>query len=392
LSLDAPKPLFPIAGRPIIWHHLEALSKVKSVKEVLLIGFYEEHVFRNFIREAETAFEGFSVKYLREYQSLGTAGGLYLFRDAILKTQPNNIIVMHADICCSFPLQEMLAMHEEKQAVATILGTRVAADVATNFGCIVQDAATSEVLHYVEKPESQISNMISCGVYIFDESVFSAIKDVMQTAEAEKSANLDPLHESDDRLRLEQDILTPLSQTKKMFVFETKDFWRQIKTAGSAVPANALYLQKAEQANPGGQKPSQECELLLPVYIHPTATVDPTAKLGPHVSIGANVKIGAGVRIKDAIVLENVDVKAHACVLHSIIGTDSRVGAWARVEGTPTASGQHNTTVMKNGVKVQSISVVANNVVVGDEIRLQNCIVLPQKELKGRNYTSEVIM
>lgn len=62
LSLDAPKPLFPIAGRPIIWHHLEALSKVQSVKEVLLIGFYEEHVFRVFIREAEAAFPSFTIK------------------------------------------------------------------------------------------------------------------------------------------------------------------------------------------------------------------------------------------------------------------------------------------------------------------------------------------
>lgn len=63
LSLDAPKPLFPIAGKPIIWHHLEALAKVPSVKEVLLIGFYDEYVFRNFIREAEAAFPSFNVRW-----------------------------------------------------------------------------------------------------------------------------------------------------------------------------------------------------------------------------------------------------------------------------------------------------------------------------------------
>lgn len=330
--------------------------------------------------------------YLREYQSLGTAGGLYLFRDAILKTGPKHIIVIHADICCSFPLQEMLAMHVQKEAVATILGTKVAPDVATNFGCIVQDLETHEVLHYVEKPETQISSMINCGVYVFDESVFGVIKEVMLAKEEENKAIIDPLHEADDRLRLEQEILTPLSQTQRMFVFETKGFWRQIKTAGSAVPANALYLTQAEQARPGANKPSQQCDIQAPVYIHPSAQIDPTAKLGPNVSIGQNAKIGAGVRIKDAIVLDNVDVRPNACILHSIIGTDSRVGAWARVEGTPTAPGQHNTTVMRNGIKVQSISVVANNVVIGDEIRLQNCIVLPQKELKGRSYIGEVIM
>lgn len=40
----------------------------------------------------------------------------------------------------------------------------------------------------------------------------------------------------DGELRLEQDILTPLSQSKKLFVYETKDFWRQIKSAGYPLP------------------------------------------------------------------------------------------------------------------------------------------------------------
>jgi len=64
-------------------------------------------------------------RYLREYQALGTAGGLYLFRDAILKGDPKTIIVMHADVCCSFPLEDMFAMHTEKKAIGTMLGTKV---------------------------------------------------------------------------------------------------------------------------------------------------------------------------------------------------------------------------------------------------------------------------
>lgn len=35
-----------------------------------------------------------------------------------------------------------------------------------------------------------------------------------------------------NKLRLEQDLLRPLAQARKLFVYETKDFWRQIKTAG----------------------------------------------------------------------------------------------------------------------------------------------------------------
>jgi NDP-sugar pyrophosphorylase family protein len=118
-----------------LFHHLSALQKVPSVKEVLLVGFYEESVFRDFLKAAAEQFPKYSIKYLRlpsqlirylrEYQALGTAGGLYLFRDAILNGEPKTIIVMHADVCCSFPLAEMLRMHTENNAIGTMLGTKV---------------------------------------------------------------------------------------------------------------------------------------------------------------------------------------------------------------------------------------------------------------------------
>lgn len=123
--------------------------------------------------------KGIDCRYLREYQALGTAGGLYLFRDAILKGDPKTLIVMHADVCCSFPLEDMLAMHKEKQAIGTMLGTKVSPEAATNFGCIVSDPQTHEVLHYVEKPSSYISSTINCGVYLFDTSLFRHIREVM---------------------------------------------------------------------------------------------------------------------------------------------------------------------------------------------------------------------
>lgn len=56
LSLDVPKPLFPVAGQAIIWHHLAALAKVEGLKEVLLIGFFEDSVFSRFIDDSSTQF------------------------------------------------------------------------------------------------------------------------------------------------------------------------------------------------------------------------------------------------------------------------------------------------------------------------------------------------
>jgi mannose-1-phosphate guanylyltransferase len=369
---------------------------VPEIKEVFIIGYYNESVFRDFIKDSSKTFPSLSVKYLREYEALGTAGGLYHFRDAILKGSPARILVLNADVCCSFPFGQMLALFEEKRAEAVLLGTRVPEDSAKNFGCIVSDPNTKQVLHYVEKPESKISNLINCGVYLFDtDCIFPAIAKAYQRRSERprlvsypSSENLETsfIADEDDSsttpvIRLEQDILSDLADSRQFFVLETRDFWRQIKTAGSAVPANALYLTKAFQAQSEElAKPS--ATILPPVFIHPTANVDPTAKLGPNVSIGARASIGPGVRIKESIILEDAEVKHDACVLYSIVGWGSKVGAWARVEGTPVPVTTHSTSIIKNGIKVQSITILGKECAVGDEIKVQNCICLPYKELK----------
>lgn len=383
------------------------MEKVESVKEVILIGYYDESVFRDFIKDSSKEFPQFKIQYLREYQALGTAGGLYHFRDAILKGKPGRFFVLNADVCSSFPLNDMLRLFDEKDAEAVILGTRLSQDAATNFGCIVSDGHTKRVLHYVEKPESHISNLINCGVYLFaTEPIFDAIRITIKRRterprliQYPSSENLESSYIADadddednknEVLRLEQDILSDLADNNRFFVHETKDFWRQIKTAGSAVPANALYLQKAFQS--GSEelaKPS--ATILPPVFIHPTAEIDPTAKLGPHVSIGPRAIIGPGVRIKESIVLEDAEIKHDACILYSIIGWSSKVGAWARVEGTPTPVTSHNTSIIKNGVKVQSVTILGKECGVANEVRVQNCVCLPNKELK-RDVANEVIM
>ncbi|KAF2276706.1 nucleotide-diphospho-sugar transferase [Westerdykella ornata] len=407
LSMELPKPLFPVAGHPIIEHCFRAIAKVPEIKEVFIVGYYDESVFQPFIHSISTTFPQLSVKYLREYQALGTAGGLYHFRDVILKGKPDRFFVLNADVCCSFPLNEMLKLYDDKDAEAVMLGTRVTNESATNFGCIVSDAHTKRVLHYVEKPESHISNLINCGVYLFStETIFPAIRSAIKrrterprilnypSSENLQSSFFQGDDEDEDKenavIRLEQDVLADIADSRQFFVLETKDFWRQIKTAGSAVPANALYLLKAFQSG-AEELAAPSANIIPPVYIHPSAHVDPTAKLGPNVSIGPRAVIGAGVRIKESIVLDDAEVKHDACVLYTIVGWSSKIGAWARVEGTPTPITSHSTSIIKNGHKVQSITILGKECAVGDEVRVQNCVCLPYKELK-RDVANEVIM
>lgn len=392
LSLDIPKVLFPVAGKPILSHSVDALAQVPTVKEIILIGFYEDHVFKDFISDTHKQYPHLAVKYLREYKAMGTAGGLYHFRDVILRGNPSKIFVIHADVCSSFPLKEISDFFERKAAKAVILGTRVPSNIANNFGAIVADDS-QQVVHYVEKPESHISSLVNAGVYLFDQSLFKVIAKAKARRDELLSAQGYPDDLDEDVLRLEQDVLVQFAENGSLYVYETKDFWRQIKEAGSAVPANALYLQQLFQTDPkapGLAAPS--ATIVPPVYIDPTAEVDPSAKLGPNVSIGANAKIGKGARISDSIVLDDVDVRPNGVVLHSILSRGSKVGSWARIEGSAiNPLTDHTASTVKDGVRVQTASILSSNVVVADEVHVQNTIVLPHKEIKS-DVKNEVIM
>ena len=184
LSLYQPKPLFPIAGRPLIYHHLKALAGVPDLQEVFLVGYYEASQFTAFLEEVRQELK-LRVRYLREFEPLGTGGGLYHFRDQIQRGEPDSIIFMHMDVCCTFPLNELLAFHRHQQrltngqAIGSILSTRVPIEVAKNFGCMVIDPESKRLCHYVEKPETNVSDLISCGIYVFSNLIFEEVRGVV---------------------------------------------------------------------------------------------------------------------------------------------------------------------------------------------------------------------
>lgn len=127
--------------------------------------------------------------------------------------------------------------------------------------------------------------------------------------------------------------------------------------------------------------------------------VDPTAKIGPNVSIGAKARVGAGVRIRESIVLGEAVINEHACVLHSVIGWRSVVGAWARVEGTPISPNpnipfaklDNKPLFNADGRLNPSLTILGSDVHVPPETVILNSIVLPYKELSS-SYKNQIIL
>jgi mannose-1-phosphate guanylyltransferase len=374
---------------------------------------------------------------------MGTAGGIHHFRDEILKNSPDAFFVLNGDIASSFPLQEMLATHKKSQGVATLMTVRMDKLKLQKYGCVVVDEETCRVKHFVEKPESFVSDLISCGIYLFNKEVFGYISTAADTRRAldlengidisqfEHKAKLAASNAAQfkqlDKVQLENDLMPLLASSKVMYahVMSYEDFWMPIKTGSSTIAANRLYLQhflisnpqKLSLPRPGSRAGSRagsavtptfypirsaaspdaivtpvgertHPEVIAPAYIHPTAVIHPSSKIGPNAFIGPRVLIGRGVRVRDAIVLDGVEIKNQSCVIHAVVGWESKIGFWTRIEG----SGIHEEDLAtQKGFKVPSAAILGKGVVVGDELIVRDCIVLPHKELK-QSFNREILM
>ncbi|KAL0268220.1 UNVERIFIED_CONTAM: hypothetical protein PYX00_010246 [Menopon gallinae] len=402
LSLDIPKPLFPIAGLPMIQHHIEACAAVPNLKEILILGYYPASELSSFIADMMQEHK-IIIRYLQEFAPLGTAGGMYHFRDQIRSGNPDAFFVINGDVCTDFPLQEMFEMHHKnKQALATIMVTEATRQQSMHYGCVVRDKDTEEVTHYVEKPETFVSNLINCGVYVFSIEIFQMIALVFNKKQEDYYSDLNNGNGNQSSvINLEMEILLPLAGTGRLFAYQTKNWWSQLKTAGGAIYANRHYLALYKENFPArlAQDGKRQCKIIGDVYIHPTACIDSTAVLGPNVSVGKDAVIGPGVRVRESIILSGAVLLDHCLVLHSIIGCHTQIGKWSRVEGTPCDPNPNkpfakmdNPPLFNNDGRLNpSITILGCSVNVPSEVILLNSIVLPNKEL-SRSFKNEIIL
>eukprot|EP00270_Netrium_digitus_P019450 TRINITY_DN766_c0_g1_i2.p1 TRINITY_DN766_c0_g1~~TRINITY_DN766_c0_g1_i2.p1 ORF type:complete len:412 (-),score=117.95 TRINITY_DN766_c0_g1_i2:223-1458(-) len=389
ISLHVPTPLFPVAGKPMIFHPISACKKIPDLSHVFVIGFYEEKEFSFYVSAISNELS-LPVRYLKEDKSHGSAGGLYHFRDLLLEDSPKHVFVLHCDVCSTFPLLEMLEAHKANGGMGTLMVKKVAPDLASEYGELVADAQTNELLHYAEKPETFVSDKINCGVYVFSPELFDVLKEALGSrSETAALSRLDsfgalqfptkPLPEN--FLRLDEDVFSAYAGKKKLFVYETMDFWEPIKSPAFSIKCAALYLEYYKLAQPtllysGGEgKPS----VVGNVFVHPSAKIHSSAKIGPNVSVLSNARVGPGVRLHNCTIMEEVEIKENAIVSYAIVDSKSSVGRWSRVQGT----GDFNAKL--------GVTVLGGDVTVEDEVVVVNCIVLPHKSL-GTSKRDEIIL
>ena len=157
---NCPKPLLPIAGKPILEHIINR-AKVEGFSHFILAIHHLGNMIEEYFGNGEAL--GVNIEYLREESPLGTAGAL-----SLLDPLPESpFVVTNGDVLTDIHYGELLDFHVQHNAMAT-MAVRVH-EWQNPFGVVETQGV--EIIGYEEKP--LLRTHINAGVYILEPSAIS---------------------------------------------------------------------------------------------------------------------------------------------------------------------------------------------------------------------------
>ncbi|XP_078446740.1 putative mannose-1-phosphate guanylyltransferase 1 isoform X2 [Wolffia australiana] len=300
----------------------------------------------NFLKEYEVKL-GIKIICSQETEPLGTAGPLALARDKLDDGSGEPFFVLNSDVISEYPLAEMILFHKAHASEASIMVTQV--EEPSKYGVVVMEEETGKVEKFVEKPKTFVGNKINAGIYLLNPSVLGRIQ-------------LRPTS-------IEKEVFPAIAAEGKLHAMVLQGFWMDIGQPRDYITGLRLYLGSLRKQAPAVLAAGPH--VLGNVLVHETATVGEGCLIGPDVAIGPGCVVEPGVRLARCTLMRGARVKKHACVSRSIVGWHSTVGCWARVE---------------------NMTILGEDVHVGDEIYTNGGVVLPHKEIKSSILHPEIVM
>jgi len=328
--MHTPKPIVPIANKPFLLYQLELLRRA-GIKDVILSLSYQPQKIED--RLGDGTDYNVRISYTVEALPLGTAGAYAHAAGMIRETT----VILNGDVLTDIDLSEVIELHRERQAVATIVLTPVPNPTA--YG-LVETGGDGRVSRFLEKPrpEEVSCNTINAGIYILEPSVLDLIP-------------------PGEPFMFEYGVFPRLLELKEPFyAFTWGGYWRDIGTPESYRQANLDVLEGKVNLLPlaratRGEKFDETAEL------DALSVVDPTCTLKP------------GVQIINSVVSRNCYIEDRARIENSVVRGGTRIGQGAVVRGAVVGKSCHvgRAVTVGQGAILGDKSVVTDYSQIGDQ-------------------------
>lgn len=158
-----PKPMLPLADKPLL-EYLLAWLKKNGVKEVVLSVSYLRNVIENYFENGNAM--GLDISYARSKSPLGIGGQILNAKESLDST----FYLLYGDSVFDFNLKRMLKFHRDSKAALTLGLMRYSEKI--KYG-LIERKGNGEVSSWKEKPD--IGGLINVGCYVADPILFRYI-------------------------------------------------------------------------------------------------------------------------------------------------------------------------------------------------------------------------
>jgi mannose-1-phosphate guanylyltransferase/phosphomannomutase len=332
LTSTVPKPLLPVANRPMMEHVIDLLAK-HGIDDIVVTVAFMANAIKNYFGDGSDF--GVRMRYVDEPVPLGTAGSV---RNAMDLLQDDRFVVISGDVITDIDLSAIIDFHDAKGALATIGLTPV--DNPLEFGIVIT-REDGTIDRFLEKPTwgQVFSDTINTGIYVLEPGVFDYI---------EPGRSVDFSGEVFPAL---------LRDGRALYGAIARGYWEDVGTLEAYLRAHTDVLDQMVQLRIPGFQIADGIWVGEGSEISPDAVIDGPAVIGPECTVEAGVHLGAY-----SVLGSHVRVLRTASIERSVLQDNVFVGAGARLRGVVTGRG----ATIRSGARVEEGVVLGDDVNIGE--------------------------
>jgi NDP-sugar pyrophosphorylase family protein len=320
VTANLPKPLVPVANRPLVEHQLRHLASL-GVRDITLALGYGAEQFKTL--EDLAAELCITLRVVVEPAPLGTGGALRFCADeGAFDDRP--LLWMNGDIVAAPDIAALTAFHLDHGAAITFWLTSVRD--RTQFG-VLELSADGFVENFLEKPspDETASHLINSGIVMLEPHILRRIP-------------------PDTFFSFERSLVPAMVREREQVFGQFRGgYWLDTGRPHLYLEANRHVLEGRLSWTPSGTEIEDglwvepevvhdKVDVIRPAAIGYGAVIEPGARLFGRTVIGRNAIVRSGARLEDCVLFDGVEICSDAEVVDSIVCANAHIGAGTRMD------------------------------------------------------------
>ncbi len=361
LTATLPKPMVPVANRPMM-EHIIRLLRTHGFEDIVISLYFQPERITDYFGDGHNL--GVNISYIRPDGDYGTAGSVRLALDQLAE----KFLVISGDVLTDFDLTSAFRFHQERESAATLVLTRQ--ENPLPFGVVITDSQ-HRITRFLEKPSwgEVFSDTINSGVYVLNHE---------DMAELPARRFIDFGRDLFPRW---------LAENRSMFGYVAEGYWRDVGNVGEYSSVHRDILNGRVRIQLPGE--SSSADGFTTVYRGDDVEVSDKAVLSGRVILGDGVKIGPGARIEDSVIGPRSEVGVGSVVRGSVLWSDVHIGGNSDI----------SEAIVCDRVEVGERVTLLPHVILSEDVRLgrsvvikANCKVWPKKEVESGAIVSTSVV